>query len=393
MRIISERKHIKLLLLFLAGTLGAVISWNASADPEVQSESATASMPVQTISVSRSQIQSTETFSGFVRGIRHADISPKVSGSVIALLKEPGDSVQFGDLLAILDGNELIAGNQSASISLSAALTSLDRMEKYTKQQVDAAETALSKTKDDRKRGIATNKDVRVAEDAVRTAKKSRDTENAQAAASVAALQGSETISRAALENRFVRAPFSGIVAAKQTSVGSFASPNSVLYSLVSPNDIEIPVSVPIRLAASIQKGASVSILPEHSNQSIDGEVFSIAPVANPSTGETVATIRPRAHDDPSSTMFLGQYASVELPTEPLRDTLLIPDSALIRQYGETFVFTVTGSKAHKQPVVAGNQYGNSREILNGLDIGDTVITEGLHALQEGMPVHVIHHE
>ena len=103
-------------------------------------------------------------------------------------------------------------------------MTLLERTEKYTKQQVDAGDCSL-KSKDDRNRGTATDKDVRVAEDAVRTTKKSRDTQNAQAAASVAAIQGSESLTKTALENRFIRAPFSGIITGRPMSIGTFVNP------------------------------------------------------------------------------------------------------------------------------------------------------------------------
>ena len=163
MRNTLERKHLLIFSVAFAGILGAVASWHALAASKDQSKPEIVPTPVQTMSVEESPVQPTETFSGFVQGIQHANISPKISGYVISLLKEPGDTVRSGDILALLDGNELAAGNQSVALSLTAALTSLDRTEKYTKQQVDAAETALSKVKDDRNRGTATDKDVRVA--------------------------------------------------------------------------------------------------------------------------------------------------------------------------------------------------------------------------------------
>lgn len=394
MRNILTRKHILISLVSVASILSGSIAWHVLAKTNAQPASTEEATPVHTVSVSPSSIQPTEVFSGFVRGILQANISPKTSGYIISLLKEPGEYVHSGDLLAMLDGNELIAGNQSAARSLAAALTLLERTEKYTKQQVDAAETALSKVKDDRNRGTATDKDVRVAEDAVRTTKKSRDTQNAQAAASVAAIQGSESLTKTALENRFIRAPFSGIITGKPMSVGTFVNPGTTLYTLLSPNDLEIPISVPLRLVHSLQKGTSVSIVPEHSGQHLSGEVFSIAPAVNPATGEAVAIIRFHIDEQTSlSDILPGEYASVEFPTSPKKEVLLVPNSAVLRQYGETFVFTVTDSQAHKQPITLGSHYGDLQEILSGLSAGDTVVVEGVHTLQEGTKVHDIHHE
>ncbi len=394
MRNILTRKRLLISFVSVASILSGAIAWRVLAKTNAQPASTEEATPVHTVSVSPSSIQPTEVFSGFVRGILQANISPKTSGYIISLLKEPGEYVYSGDLLAMLDGNELIAGNQSAARSLAAALTLLERTEKYTKQQVDAAETALSKVKDDRNRGTATDKDVRVAEDAIRTTKKSRDTQNAQAAASVAAIQGSESLTKTALENRFIRAPFSGIITGKPMSIGTFVNPGTTLYTLLSPNDLEIPISVPLRLVHSLQKGTSVSIVPEHSGQHLSGEVFSIAPAVNPATGEAVAIIRFHIDEHAAlSDILPGEYASVEFPTSPKKEVLLVPNSAVLRQYGETFVFTVTDSQAHKQPITLGSHYGDLQEILSGLSAGDTVVVEGMHTLQEGTKVHDIHHE
>lgn len=391
---IFKRKHFLISLLFFGIILAGTWIWHARAETKNASLVATPPTPVKIESVSLSSFQSTETFSGFVRGIHQADISAKTSGYIISLLKEPGERVRSGDLLAVLDGHELITSNQSANLILTAALATLDRTEHYTRQQVDAAETSLSKVKDDRERGSATSKDVRVAEDAVRTAKKLRDVENAQATASVAAIQGAEITAKDSLENRFVRAPFSGIISAKHGVIGAFTSPGNTLYSILSPDSLEISISVPLRVATSIQKDTVVSIQPEHSNQQVAGVVFSIAPAGNAATGETIATIRFRdSNDKTTPTILSGEYASVGFPIEPAREALLIPDSAIVRQYDETFVFTVIDSHAHKQPVKIGGRSGDSREIISGLNPNDTIVTEGMHSLREGMPVQTPHHE
>ncbi len=391
---IFKQKHSLISLISLGIVLAGTWVWHASAETKNASLAMTPPTPVKTESVSFSSFQPTETFSGFVRGINQADISAKTSGYIVSLLKEPGEHVRSGDLLAVLDGHELIASNQSANITLTAALVALDRTEQYTRQQVDAAETSLSKVKDDREKGSATSKDVRVAEDAVRTAKKLRDTENAQAKASVAAIQGAEITTKDSLENRFVRAPFSGIISAKHGVVGEFTSPGNTLYSMLSPDSLEISVSIPLRLATSVQKGTVVSIQPEHSNQQVDGVVFSIAPAGNAATSETIATIRFRDPNDKTiPTILSGEYASVKFPIESKQEAVLIPDSAILRQYDETFVFVVNDSQVRKQWVTIGYQFGNSREITSGLNLGDTIVTEGMHSLREGMSVNTSNYE
>ena len=394
MQNISRRMHLLLLISLLGSISAGIWVWHASADTKNPSLSTPTPTPVRTAPVSVSSFQPTEVFSGFVRSVNQTDISSKMPGYVVSLLREPGERVRSGDILAVLDGHELVAGNQSASLALTAALAALDRTEQYTRQQVDAAETSLSKVKDDRDRGSATSKDVRVAEDAVRTAKRFRDVTNAQAEASVVAARGSDITAKDSLENRLVRAPFSGIISAKRGSIGTLTSPGNALYTLLSPDNLEVSVSVPLRLATFIKKGTPVSILPEHSDRKVDGVVFSIAPAGNAATGETVATVRLREPGDSAEQSILpGEYASVEFPIESTREAVFIPDSAVLRQYDETFVFVVNDSQVYRRRITLGHRFGNSREIISGLNTDDVVVTEGLRSLREGMTVRTPNHE
>lgn len=377
-------------LAILLACMVGIFAWKSRETKE--SSAPLGESPVQTMVMETADFRSTASFSGLVRGIHQADISPKLSGYVISLLKEPGDLVQAGDILAIIDGNEVASEAQGASSALSAAIHSLEQTERYGRQQVSSAETALSKTKSDRRNGNATDKDVRVAEEAVKTAKRLRDVEIAAAESVVSKEQGAKNSTGAYSDNRFVRAPFSGTIASKQSSIGSFVSPGSALYTIVSPNDIEISVSVPIRIASSVQKGTPLLLFPEHSEEGLSGYVFSVAPMGDPSTGETIATVRINGDSD-TPTILPGQYASVEFPSGREESALSVPSSAIIRQYDETFVFTVVDSKARKQLISLGRQSGDLREVRSGLNPGDIVITQGGHALREGTLVREVSNE
>lgn len=374
--------------LFGVATLILVVGTGLAAHKTRSTDSAgeTKSRPVKTMTVASQSFQPTETFSGTVRGAQQTTVAPKISGYVVSLKKEPGDRVASGEVLAVLEGNALETLNENAQNFLNASQESLEKAKRYFDQKVDEAEASLKKTKESRDAGDATDKDVAVAEESVQSAKKFRDAQLSQAESGVVSAQGNVSSAKTSSEDLLVKAPFSGIVTEKSSSVGSFVSPGTPLYTVTSPTTLEVTVSVPARIAHTLSKGTFVSVQPEGAEQSVQGIVFSTVEAVNQMTGETTVRIR-FAKDADTSPLMLGQYAKVSFPADARRDAILVPESSLLHEYDETFVFVLQNGKAKKQRVTLGVQTGAEREILSGLEGGDVLVVEGTHALSEGMGI------
>lgn len=345
--------------------------------------------PVHVSILSPVEFQPVERFSGFVRGTRQADIRSKTNGTIVSLRKEPGDFVRSGETLAILEANELSAAGQGASFSLDSVRESLHKTRDLYNQKIDEAEANLEKTKENKRNGDATRKDVAIAEETLKSTKKMRDVEVARAESGVTTAQGGTLIADASIKNLTITAPFSGVITSKTASIGSFVSSGTTLYTLASPSDLEIATSVPSRIASNLAQGTPVTVFPEGSNATaIKGSVFSVARAVSESTGET--SVRTRLSKADENTLpILGQYTEVELPAGAPKTTLLIPESSIIRAYDDTFVFTVRDGKAYKRHVALGSTSGDRREILSGLQSGEQLVVEGMHALQENMNVEI----
>ncbi|QQS60833.1 MAG: efflux RND transporter periplasmic adaptor subunit [Candidatus Moraniibacteriota bacterium] len=342
--------------------------------------------PVRTSTVISNSFQPTEKFSGTLQGAQQVDIVPKINGYVLSLKKEPGDDVIAGEVLAILEGDEFTTENKNASNFLNTTKTSFEETKRYFNQKVDEAEANLKKVKNDRDKGNATSKDVLVAEELINSAEKLRDSEIARAEVSVISAQGNSNLAEVMSENLFIKAPFSGVIMEKLVSVGSFTSPNTPLYTITSPSHIEISVSVPARIVNQLSKGSSVSIVPENSKDHFQGIVSSVSPTIRKNTGESLVRIQIKENIN-SSSFLIGQYAEVYFPLEPKRDAILIPESAIIHQYDDMFVFISEDGKSKKRSVILGANMGDKREIISGLYPGDLLIIEGMHALSENMSI------
>ena len=65
----------------------------------------------------------------------------------------------------------------------------------------------------------------------------------------------------------------------------------------------------------------------------------------------------------------------------------LDPTEALVPEMGVDKVFLYKGGKAHAAEVKTGLRTDSSIQIIDGLNVGDTLITSGTLQLREGLPV------
>lgn len=343
-------------------------------------------VPVRTETTHAISFQPTETFSGFVGGTNHANVTAKIGGNVIAILKEPGETVRAGEILAIVDGAELSAQANATSDALKKARETFDATKRLADSQVNEARAALAKTKENRDAGDATDKDVRIAEESLNSAKKAHDLSLVQASGSVVLANGSDTVAQTIARNRIVAAPFSGIVTDKFVSVGSFVAPGTPLCAIASDSTPEITVSVSRSVAETSTKNTPVEITLEGSDAKNVGAVFSLPRAVHPETGEATARVRFAKQND-GARPLLGTYASVSFPSAPAREAILVPTSSIVRAYDTSFIFVVNNGIAKKTPVTLGQIKEDRTEIVSGLSEGDRVVVDGMRAIRNGSKV------
>jgi membrane fusion protein (multidrug efflux system) len=83
-------------------------------------------------------------------------------------------------------------------------------------------------------------------------------------------------------------------------------------------------------------------------------------------------------------------FARVSLALEERASALVIPEEALIPKGDQQMVFKVVDGKVVAATVVTGLRTRGQVEILQGLEVGETVITAGQIKVRPGMPVTVL---
>lgn len=313
-----------LIAIVLAGGAGAGAAWFLLPRPEpapiVQAERPAAQTSTQTESATaqstapatRPAPTSGLVASGYVVARRQATVSAEITGRIRDVLIEEGAVVEAGEILAYLDDDraqidlDLFEAQQAAANERARSLAA----------QVAEARTVLERTERLIASGYAT--------DSRRTAEQAQvDSLRAQlsaARADLAAAQVRVRSQRDYVDRHIVRAPFGGVVIAKNAQVGEILSPVSAgggftrtgIATLVDMESLELEVDVNEGQIQRVSAGQRVeAILDAYPDWRIPARVEAIIPTAD----RARATIRVR--------VALGERDARILPDMAARVTFL----------------------------------------------------------------------
>jgi HlyD family secretion protein len=245
--------------------------------------------------------------SGYVVARRQATVSAEISGRLQDVLVEEGMFVEAGDVLARLDDTRAslqLAVLRAQERASSARLASLDA-------QLSEARRVLTRTGELAARDIGSQASVTAAQSQV-------DSLIAQRSAAVAETSASAAYVRTQVDligRHVVRAPFAGVVIAKNAQIGEILSPSSAgggftrtgVATLVDMASLEIEVDVNEGQIGRITSGQRVEArLDAYPDWRIPAHVEAIIPTADRSR----ATIRVRVAFDERDDRILPDMAA-----------------------------------------------------------------------------------
>src|SRR4051812_48417224 len=168
------------------------------------------------VEISATRIVTGPIISGSLQAKKQADLRAEVSAIVLQVLKDNGDQVKKGDLLARLDDN-----------TFRQALDSAQEAERAAQQNFDQAERQFN-----RLRTLVTS--GAVSTQAKEDAELRRNTAQSDlAAARTRVVQDLQQLTRTE-----VRAPFAGIVSNREASNGDTAQIGKALIKVIDPSSI-----------------------------------------------------------------------------------------------------------------------------------------------------------
>jgi len=183
-------------------------------------------------------------------------------------------------------------------------------------------------------------------------------------------------------------APVGGIIGKKLVGAGETALPSQAVVSILDISAVKVKVSVPEAEISSIHANTPTSIKVEAIDGSYQGGRIEKGVEADALTH----TYDIRINVANSGRKLLpGMVASVRFVSEGSQaiGSRMIPvTSVQKRADGSLFVWTVDQKKtAHRTTVTIGQTQGNYVLVIDGLGIGDRIVTEGYQKLSEGTNV------
>lgn len=304
---------------------------------------------VKTVRLESAPFESKLTFNGTLIADSAIDIKSELRGKIDRIAFTDGQRVKVGDLIVSIESGELAAELSSVRVQLTLAETAADRLKNlFTSGSVTASERddALSR------REVVKAEERRLA---VR------------------------------LEKTQLLAPFSGTLGLREVSLGDLIEADTLITTLQTVENLKVDFSVPERYQALLEAGMPVSLWVAGYDQPFSASVRAISPRVDINT----RTIMVRADVVNGERKLLpGNYARVELIS---RDdaALLVPSVAVLQSLEAVSVFTVRDGVAVRTAVKTGMRSDSQVQILQGLEIGDEIITSGIQSVRDGQRVDV----
>jgi RND family efflux transporter MFP subunit len=187
-----------------------------------------------------------------------------------------------------------------------------------------------------------------------------------------------------------VYAPFDGIITARNTDIGALidAGANSQpreLFHIAAIRTLRLYVAVPEVYSRAARAGAQAMLtLDEFPGQTFHGTLVRNANSIDIASRTLLVEVDV---DNPTGQLLPGAYVFVHLKLPDETRSVTIPSNTLIFRKEGLQVGLVRNGKAELIPIKISRDYGNSVEIVSGLQPTDAVIVDPSDSLVAGMPV------
>jgi membrane fusion protein (multidrug efflux system) len=184
-----------------------------------------------------------------------------------------------------------------------------------------------------------------------------------------------------------MRAPFDGIIGLRSVSEGAYATPSTIIVKLTRISPIKIEFSVNEIYASNMVEGTNIFFRLASSDNGMHEYKARVYAVESKLDLET-RTLRVRAtYPNVNEEIQPGRFVSVEVSKHEIKDALTIPSEAIIPEMGKNMVFLYKSGEARPVEIAAGLRTENRVQVLEGLHVGDTLITTGVMQLRTGMKI------
>lgn len=318
---------------------------------------------VKVLQIGETEVDAITTYAGEIKARIESRLGFRVGGKLVARHVELGQKVRAGQLLAEIDAQDYRLSVDAAKAQLSAALTNRD---------LAAAE--YKRYKELRDKEFISGAELERRESSLKAAQAQYEQAQAQLSGQGNQLSYSKLV-----------ADKPGVVTAIDAEVGQVISAGTPVLRLAQEGQRDVVFAVPEDKLSQIQLGQLVQVKPWGNEQPQSAKVYEIAASADPVT----RTFAIRASLSQPQTA-LGSTATVSLSQPSGRaKAITLPTTALRQEGGQTMVWILDSSSMtlRSQAIEVTAVQGNEVVVKSGLQLGQQVVSAGVHVLSPGQKV------
>ena len=343
-------RHLLLLLLGCSLALGACDHSDDAGQSTTRPARQAKAHAVETMPASMQQVQSRLTTSGTIEAGTKVRLYNEVSARIRYLPFHEGDAVTADTVVIGLDDDVIQAELDKATAGREQAKIDYERLKKLKKQLASDDEVARAHTA----------YDIAVAE---------------------------EQLQQSRLDKTIIKAPFDGLITERHFEPGDVVPLHSHILTVIDPESLQVTIRLAENWISRIRMDDPVDIqIDALAGAMHSGLIKRIHPTIDANTRK--GTVEIEFQPVPFGARA-GQLARVYLKTAA-SSRLVVPANALHHDARGAYVYVVDGNNAAgKIYVQKGAQYGNTVEIVSGLDLDEPVVIKGFNGLRHGKKVEV----
>ncbi len=190
-------------------------------------------------------------------------------------------------------------------------------------------------------------------------------------------------------KNTFLRAPFSGVISAKNYENGELYNGNPVL-TLVDISSLKATINIPETYYPLVRKGMHIDLTSDiYPNQTFPAAIDIVYPTIDESTHTFSVQLKvPNA----KQVLRPGMFARVGMQLDKI-ETITVPYQAVLKLQGsnERYVFLNNKGIAKRVSVTLGDRFDDRVEIISSeIKQGDELVVLGQARLNEGSKLNVV---
>jgi len=344
-------------------TLTAILSsCNSEKKPEAVAE---VEPKVETFLLKKEKLSTQLRMPAELVGFQQVDLYAKVSSFVKELKVDIGSQVTKGQLLIVLEAPE-ISSQQAAAESRLRSMEAIYTASKSTY-------TRLFETS--KVEGTVSKNDLEQA-----SARKNSDYAQYQAAVAAHKEVG---IMKSYLE---IRAPFSGVVSARNINLGAYVGPSGKgselpLLTIQEQSRLRLSVSIPELYTGYLKNGDEMSFTVKSLPDTFTAKIKRMSGALD---------LRLRSErvemdvENSNKRLLPGMVAEVLLPLNAKDSTYVIPKTALVNSAEGIYVIEVKDKKAHHIAVKKGREIEDRVEVFGELTANEKLIKAATEEIKEG---------